>query len=584
MKRRKREPTGSPPKSFPEEEEAPLESRWGWYLCAFAAVAAYVTAFPGGFVFDDVVAVVGNQDVTGTTPISSLLTNDYWGTPVSSPQSHKSYRPLTVLLFRSTHAVCGLSPSCFIAVNVILHLTATMLVYTIAQGVTRGAVPAPFITALLFALHPVHTEAVASVVGQAEVLCAVLSLAGVALSLRGHTTAGVLCAAVGGFAKETGITVAALLVVAGRGAGWWGVGGFLALRYWVTGGRVVVDNFRRVDNPLPFIEHPATRMVYMVRVWLEYARLLLIPYPLSCDYSFAAIPVPDPLPVAAGAVAVVLGAGILLWRAPPSLRPAFLCALVFAAATFLPASHLLFYPGTLVAERLLYLPSAGVCLIFGIAALGLPRRPRTAVVCLVGVLFAGVTLWRNPDWHSQQSLFEAALRVTPDSNKVQLNMAVVQYQAGHHDRALDHLSRARAIAPEACQVEYWEGRVFLDRGDIPNAVQRFQKALLCRERDHDKYAKEALLNIFKEVVRRSPTDPDAHGNLANMYALVSDMKRAEVHYEKSLKIRPLPAVMLNYARLKLATGDRAGALTLAKKAAEGDPALAADLLSELSHL
>lgn len=64
------------------------------------AVVCYINTLCGEFVHDDVVAVVRNRDVTGGTGLGQLVNNDFWGTALSDPSSHKSYRPLTALTFR----------------------------------------------------------------------------------------------------------------------------------------------------------------------------------------------------------------------------------------------------------------------------------------------------------------------------------------------------------------------------------------------------------------------------------------------------------------------------------------------------
>lgn len=71
-----------------------------YVVVAGVAAACYANALYGEFVHDDVVAVVHNPDVLGTQPITALLTDDFWGTPLADPRSHKSYRPLTTLTFR----------------------------------------------------------------------------------------------------------------------------------------------------------------------------------------------------------------------------------------------------------------------------------------------------------------------------------------------------------------------------------------------------------------------------------------------------------------------------------------------------
>lgn len=73
---------------------------WPYLVVAGVALACYSNALFGEFVHDDIVAVTRNPDVLGTSSVLQLLGNDFWGTPLSDPRSHKSYRPLTTLSFR----------------------------------------------------------------------------------------------------------------------------------------------------------------------------------------------------------------------------------------------------------------------------------------------------------------------------------------------------------------------------------------------------------------------------------------------------------------------------------------------------
>jgi len=64
------------------------------------AVACYLNGIEGDFVHDDIPAVTLNRDVLAQNPVKSVFENDFWGTPMADEDSHKSYRPLTVLTFR----------------------------------------------------------------------------------------------------------------------------------------------------------------------------------------------------------------------------------------------------------------------------------------------------------------------------------------------------------------------------------------------------------------------------------------------------------------------------------------------------
>lgn len=71
-----------------------------YVLVSVIAVACYVNGLAGDFVHDDIPAITINKDVLGTSPISSVFKNDFWGTPMADMNSHKSYRPLTIISFR----------------------------------------------------------------------------------------------------------------------------------------------------------------------------------------------------------------------------------------------------------------------------------------------------------------------------------------------------------------------------------------------------------------------------------------------------------------------------------------------------
>ena len=106
------------------------------------------------FVFDDVTAIKDNKDLRSHVPLKNLFYNDFWGTPMIKEQSHKSYRPLTVLTFRINYFLGGLEPIGYHLVNIILHGLVTILYFQYLKLVTSEGIS--FIAALMFALHPVR--------------------------------------------------------------------------------------------------------------------------------------------------------------------------------------------------------------------------------------------------------------------------------------------------------------------------------------------------------------------------------------------------------------------------------------------
>lgn len=112
-------------------------------------------------------AILGNPDVLHSTPWKQIVQNDFWGTPLSDSGSHGSYRPLCVLSFKLNHLFDGFKPNGYHLVNVLLHCLATGLVVKVARHLLP-VVWGPAVAGALFASHPIHTEAVAGIVGRAD--------------------------------------------------------------------------------------------------------------------------------------------------------------------------------------------------------------------------------------------------------------------------------------------------------------------------------------------------------------------------------------------------------------------------------
>ena len=120
----------------------------------------YLNTLDCGLCYDDEPAIIKNADLRPSTPWSNLLWNDFWGTPMADKDSHKSYRPLCVATFRLNYLLHELQPMGYHLVNVLLHGAVCYLYVQLCGVVFSGAVWPALIAGLLFAVHPIHTEAV----------------------------------------------------------------------------------------------------------------------------------------------------------------------------------------------------------------------------------------------------------------------------------------------------------------------------------------------------------------------------------------------------------------------------------------
>ena len=139
-----------------------LPKRLGYGIIAGTSIACYLNSLQHDLVHDDIFAIKDNLDIRSDTPLRNLLSNDFWGKPMWSNTSHKSYRPLCTLTFRLNYAIHGLNPLGYHAANVILHCLVCLLYTFMCDTVAFKSTVLAVLAGLLFATHPVHTEAVSS--------------------------------------------------------------------------------------------------------------------------------------------------------------------------------------------------------------------------------------------------------------------------------------------------------------------------------------------------------------------------------------------------------------------------------------
>lgn len=134
-----------------------------WYgIVAALAAISYSNSLKCDLVHDDVFAITENKDVHSRSSLLELFKNDFWGKPMASNTSHKSYRPLCVLTFRINFLISGLEPFGFHFVNVVLHVLVCCVFVHFADFVVFRSTQLAAMAGVLFATHPVHTEAVSS--------------------------------------------------------------------------------------------------------------------------------------------------------------------------------------------------------------------------------------------------------------------------------------------------------------------------------------------------------------------------------------------------------------------------------------
>jgi protein O-mannosyl-transferase len=473
----------------------------GGLLCALVLLC-YSNSFQGGFVLDNRVLILEDARVHRVSfdNLTNILNHSYWWPIVESGL----YRPLTTFSYLVNYAVLGNGdrPAGYHVVNLLVHMANVLLVLALGLRLSRNRWLATAI-ASVWAVHPVATEAVSNIIGRADLLAALGSLGALFAYIKARDSDGhgrslwllVVMGAVtvGVFAKESAIAIVGVAIlydiaVVGRRlptvdlvSGWLAFVPPLALMWYMRSavlGGVVAAKFPFVDNPIVGAGFWQGRLTALAVIG-RYLELVAWPARLSPDYSYSQIP------LASGAlhewiawtvVAVVAAITIVSWRGHRTVG--FL--LVAAMVMFLPVSNLAFPTGTIMAERLLYLPSAGViaALVAGLFALEQRIRAPKAAAALVALLVMalGVRTWmRNADWHSEVSLWSAAVETAPNSFKTHGALAEALYNAdptrGNLPLVIAEKEKSLAILasvpdPAAASLPYREAATYyLELGD-----------------------------------------------------------------------------------------------------------------------
>ncbi len=627
------------------------KGKWkDWLPVGALVLLSFVTfanSLSNGFAFDDEMMIARNRLIKDVANLPRLFASHYWaGTPEDEeafdPRGNL-YRPLVMATFALNHAVGGLNPFGFHLVNLLLHIAVSILLYTLARqlGLSSGAALA---SSALFAVHPLHTEAVSGVVGRAEVLMAL----GVLAALQWYRQAGapaplafpwVLASwaafAMGLLSKEQAMLLPALLVLSdlsvGREPGTWKalllsvwrrylgygliLGAYLGLRIAVLG-RFFDDAkaFPFVDNPLAHIGGFA-RALTAVKVAGKYLGLLVWPAQFSGDYSYNSIPITASLLAPAVLAALAAWGGLLGLAVYSGLRGSghALFAIGLTVITFFPASNLLVPIGTIMGERLFYLPSAGLCLLIGVGWDTVRRwanemgrlRPVTwgglVVLVLVLVPLTLRSITRNPAWRDTKTLMERAVEVVPQSAKVHYNLGMLsaepeqairqldeatriypEYRStngglnagygtallrlGRTKEAIEPLERAVALRPKLKTAQYNLGLAYARNEQWAEAEQALRMAIALDFENPSGYNSlsfvlrrqeryEEALAAADEAIRLKPDLAEAHYNRGQIMEGLGRWQEAATSYQQALRLKPdmaLAASHLEQVRRRLA--------------------------------
>jgi tetratricopeptide (TPR) repeat protein len=521
---------------------------------------AYANALRNGFVWDDHNLVIGNPLIKSVAELGSLLTS-----PLQANSEY--FRPVQAVTFLVDYQVFGSTPGGFHLTSILIHAAVGVLFYLFAARLFDDGFAA-LCAALLFVVHPVHTEAVTYVSGRSDPLGALFLLAALWWFLEpSRLLLSLVAFLLALLSRETTMGLLPLLVLVDVADarrrnealhGTWGrriarrylpyvglLGLYLVMRWLVVGGSEVTP--QTAELPL------ATRLLTMTKVVLQYVGLLVFPRHLHMERN--TVPSTSPLdPAVLGSIAVLALAAWALVRWRRAVWPlAFGCA--WFALGLLPVANLVPL-STFMAEHWLYVPSMGVFIAagWGLGRLA-ARAGRPAAIAVVGLLvlaYGARTIARNRDWRDERSIFEATLRFAPESARVHTNLGRVHWEARDYPRARQEFDRAIELAPSSWQTadaHNFRGILYQQEGRHQEAIAEFGRAIELNRLSAVPYPNLATslqaLGRMDEARRAlesalvlDPRSSSAHVNLGNMLFNAGDLADARDHYLRALALNP----------------------------------------------
>jgi protein O-mannosyl-transferase len=532
-------------------------------VVAFLAIAVYINCLGNGFVFDDMVQVVRNQWMTDTRYLGDIFSSGVWGF-AGLPSNY--YRPMMHIIYMAVWHIFGPAPWNFHVVSVALHAAVSVvLYYLLAALVARRGLPAKtarvaaFSGALLFAVHPIHTEAVCWAAGVPDLSYALFYLISVyayivsmesTANSRSYRAVSVAAFLLAGLSKEPALTLPGVLVACDYACG-------------------VFKRFSVKDTLVRYAPYILVMAVYMVlRLnalgsfapnkshselnWLQlikgavvllggYMRMLVLPYGLSGFHGYKlAIGVFSTGFIAAVAFVCVFAALSLYGIRKERI---LLLAVALTILPLLPALYIPVVGKSPLAERYLYLPSAGLSLAVAflvarsISVGRLTGRAALSVVLITSSLFAVATGYRNQVWKDNLSYWTDAVRKAPSESYPLNALGMALNKAGRHDEAAAMFTRSIELDPSYDEPYVNLGNYYNSKNELDKAAAYYNKALAINRKNSNAlnnlgvvYARQGKLveaaSLFQAAVRANKYYIDAYDNLVHAYSKLGMPEKA----------------------------------------------------------
>lgn len=582
------------PRSGPVKIRSSKIFRYLVVLLFILPVLAYVNSLNNGFVWDDDSQVLNNHFIKNLRFIPEIFSGDVWGGG-SHPLSNY-YRPLMNIIFMMNYHLFGFRAWGFHLINILLNALVTILIFVLIRRLFEESGPSgsnlyllpSFLAALLFAVHPIHTEAVTWISGVPEISFAFFYLSALYFFILGNKDPGFNCFKLisvvsfflSALCKETALTLPLVLLGYDFAFGqplknipgcfrkympYWGAAAvYFILRFRALGG--MVPHARR----LGFNAYQYVLTAFFL--FGQYVKKLITPLNLHIFYVFHPV---ESIFDARGflsllIVFIFLFLVIVAWKRDKMV----FFGLFFFSATLLPVLYIPGLGNSVFAERYLYLPSfGGALLVAAVLARSRTRLPRTGtaltvIFTLLLAFYSLMTISRNTVWKDEVTLYSDTMKKTPEASLIGNDLGILYMERGQDEKALDLFNKAIVFSPSFSQGYYNRSIVFMRKGQMNEALNDLDKAISLNPSYTDAYHNRGIVFMYKgqmdealnnldKAIALNPSYAEAYLDRAIVFSQKGQMDMALQDFNASISLSPADA-MAYYDRgtFYLGKGDR----------------------------
>ena len=587
-------------------DRSPRHEALAVVLLLVLAVGCYINTLGHGFVYDDEIQILQNPYVKSWHYLPQVFRHTVWSF-IGDAGDTNYYRPLMTLTYLFVWKAFGDLPIGYHLLNILLNALVVACVYYAGRELFRESWTA-LLAAILFAVHPVHTEVVDWIASVPDLEATLFCLLGFYVYAKNPSAdwkkqAAILsCFLLALLAKEPALMLAPLLISYEhfvRDDRMQTATTSKMKRYLpvcVAGAAYVLLRIILLGKLAPVLQHGQitwTQAAYSAFALItQYARLLVWPGRLSAFHVFHVSRGLGEGDVLFG-IAIVVGVCALAF-ATRRRAPEITFCVVWMVITLAPVLNARWMAANVLAERYLYLPSVGFCWLVGWTAkriwdfLGAQKLPRIlvrAVPVSAGialVAFGAVKTWaRNTIWRDDLTLYTATLETDPESYVIHMNLGISYFGVNFKSSEAE-LRRALDLKPDSPNVLNALGCVYLEQNRLSEAAEAFREAISLKPGwtdPHFNYGRllkklgqdDSALAEFRKAVEVGPVNATARLYLAQELANHGDKSGAEVQYRQSILLAPSLTAQRNLADILLETGRQQEAVKLLQKVAKEYP-------------